>query len=447
MAYDAANGTVVLFGGQGRSTSLDDTWTWDGSVWSQAHPTTSPPALDEAQMAYDPVSHDIVLVGGRQSSVSNSGPIACPAVSGSSGYSGSTGSSGSKTSLPAILPACATIASPAAVTWLWNGSDWSKASGPTPDAVFGNGTLATDPVSGRAVLLARGPFAEPAVAEPGFACPLLSPTSAKNSNGEPECPLLPIATPSWTWDGHAWQQLPESASTPVDGLIGSAIIVDAVSGKLATFSGDFYAPIPTPLPCAGCIVGAPVPAQQSACCTGTESVWSGTSWHQVATFKNGPQTSGVTFVGDPATHSDVVLNGSGQTWVWTGTWKQVHPATTPPIVSSSASAYDAASGQVIVFGGYGATSHSAGLYDQTWTWDGTDWTQRGGASGPSVTIPVPIPVSVPPGLPCEPVVGPDLPVSSPIAQPQPICNGSSGAGSGGTGSATGVSAGSGVAAP
>src|SRR6202035_5580108 len=45
MAFDAANGTVVLFGGNGRSRSLGDTWIWDGSAWAQAHPSTSPPAL------------------------------------------------------------------------------------------------------------------------------------------------------------------------------------------------------------------------------------------------------------------------------------------------------------------------------------------------------------------------------------------------------------------
>ena len=34
MAYDAADGTLVLFGGEGRSGSLGDTWTWDGSAWT-----------------------------------------------------------------------------------------------------------------------------------------------------------------------------------------------------------------------------------------------------------------------------------------------------------------------------------------------------------------------------------------------------------------------------
>jgi len=32
MAYDAATGTAVLFGGGTRRRSFSDTWTWDGST-------------------------------------------------------------------------------------------------------------------------------------------------------------------------------------------------------------------------------------------------------------------------------------------------------------------------------------------------------------------------------------------------------------------------------
>src|SRR4029077_20885367 len=66
MAFDAANGTVVLFGGNGRTHSLGDTWIWDGSAWTQAHPSKSPPALSGAQLTSAPVSHDLVVVGGAR---------------------------------------------------------------------------------------------------------------------------------------------------------------------------------------------------------------------------------------------------------------------------------------------------------------------------------------------------------------------------------------------
>src|SRR5580698_500832 len=48
MAYDAALGEVVLFGG----SSGNQTWTYNGTTWTQQHPATSPPAVDLAQMAY-----------------------------------------------------------------------------------------------------------------------------------------------------------------------------------------------------------------------------------------------------------------------------------------------------------------------------------------------------------------------------------------------------------
>jgi hypothetical protein len=64
MAYDAATGTVVLFGGQSRTGRFGDTWTWDGTTWTQQHPAASPPALTEASMAYDAATGTVVLFGG-----------------------------------------------------------------------------------------------------------------------------------------------------------------------------------------------------------------------------------------------------------------------------------------------------------------------------------------------------------------------------------------------
>ena len=44
MAYDAATGTVVLFGGVfgGSHGEEDDTWTWDGSTWTKQAPGDQP---------------------------------------------------------------------------------------------------------------------------------------------------------------------------------------------------------------------------------------------------------------------------------------------------------------------------------------------------------------------------------------------------------------------
>ena len=39
MAYDAATGTVVLFGGRASDGLVfNDTWVWDGATWTKQFP-------------------------------------------------------------------------------------------------------------------------------------------------------------------------------------------------------------------------------------------------------------------------------------------------------------------------------------------------------------------------------------------------------------------------
>jgi hypothetical protein len=64
MAYDAARREVVMFGGTDGTNRLGDTWTWDGSTWTEQHPPASPPARDFMGMAYDAATSEVVLFGG-----------------------------------------------------------------------------------------------------------------------------------------------------------------------------------------------------------------------------------------------------------------------------------------------------------------------------------------------------------------------------------------------
>src|SRR5215468_2010500 len=65
MVYDAARDRVLLFGGSTGTTFHDDTWSWDGSRWTQLAPSLSPPARDQHVMAYDGARGRVVLFGGR----------------------------------------------------------------------------------------------------------------------------------------------------------------------------------------------------------------------------------------------------------------------------------------------------------------------------------------------------------------------------------------------
>ncbi|MFN0248408.1 MAG: DUF4215 domain-containing protein [Kofleriaceae bacterium] len=67
MAYDSSRQRTVLFGGQGATGELGDTWEFDGTEWS-AIPAVGPGPRSDAAMAYDPRRKRVVLLGGRSTS-------------------------------------------------------------------------------------------------------------------------------------------------------------------------------------------------------------------------------------------------------------------------------------------------------------------------------------------------------------------------------------------
>src|SRR5581483_9482505 len=84
--------------------------------------------------------------------------------------------------------------------------------------------------------------------------------------------------------------------------------------------------------------------------------------------------AGAAMAWDQATGTDVLFTTTGQTWTWNGSaWSQQSPASSPSARSFAAMAYDVKHGVVVLFGGLEGTS----TYDgDTWTWDGTSWTQQ-----------------------------------------------------------------------
>lgn len=75
MAFDAASGVVVLFGGaspglDGTTVTLDDTWTWNGTDWTQLVVSTSPSPRLWSAMAYDAAHGQVVMYGGTGSDYS-----------------------------------------------------------------------------------------------------------------------------------------------------------------------------------------------------------------------------------------------------------------------------------------------------------------------------------------------------------------------------------------
>ncbi|CAM6004240.1 unnamed protein product [Sphagnum balticum] len=59
------SGTTVLFGGQGTNSQFNDTWTFNGTAWTQKFPSVSPSVRSDAAMTYDSTNGIFVMFGGR----------------------------------------------------------------------------------------------------------------------------------------------------------------------------------------------------------------------------------------------------------------------------------------------------------------------------------------------------------------------------------------------
>src|SRR5436190_4452525 len=75
----------------------------------------------------------------------------------------------------------------------------------------------------------------------------------------------------------------------------------------------------------------------------------------------------------------------GDTWIWNGQeWSEQHPINKPPPRSFTTMAYDPAVGKIVLFGGW---CFSCGTYlNDTWEWDGNNWTQINTPTAPPPRI-------------------------------------------------------------
>lgn len=67
MAENISSRLTVLFGGSNENQPpylFDDTWVWDGNVWTKKSPPSQPSAREGARIAYLPASRLLVLFGG-----------------------------------------------------------------------------------------------------------------------------------------------------------------------------------------------------------------------------------------------------------------------------------------------------------------------------------------------------------------------------------------------
>lgn len=108
MAFDAARNETVLFGGAQGITRYGDTWTWDGTTWTE-RTVPGPSARTDAKMAWDPRRQRIVLFGGFDGAIQSD-------------------------------------------TWEWDGAAWTQRTTPTQPRPRQRHSLAYDPIRARLIL-------------------------------------------------------------------------------------------------------------------------------------------------------------------------------------------------------------------------------------------------------------------------------------------------------
>ena len=308
MAY--WNGQVVLFGGtangSGAGARFGDTWTWDGTNWTQAA-TTGPSARFDHAMAADPVASDIKLFGGMTQ--------ALPSLS---GYTNDL--------------------------WSWNGSAWSLVTTATAPSARRHHGMAFD--TGRNALVMFGG------------------TAGGSSN----------FADTWTWDSATgWNLLPSTVSPSA--RHAHSMSYDPVRREMLVHGGNTAASGN-----AGSqtwALAGPVPPQTF-------------DWRAARNTTPGDRhVHSLTWI--PTTQSTLMFGGAAtpggfvnEMWNWDGaTWTQIPtPAIAPSPRGGHFASYDLLRNRLVVFGGIISTATGA-TSDETWEWDGFSWTQKFPANKPS----------------------------------------------------------------
>src|SRR6266851_2173092 len=166
---------------------------------------------------------------------------------------------------------------------------------------------------------------------------------------------------TWEFDGLNWVQRTPTNSPPA--LVGSAMAFDANRHVSVMFGGSGF------------------PGESAATWE-----WDGANW-TLRTFTTSPSARLWTTMAYDSSRGRIVLFGGdgvgstdlGDTWEYDGsTWTRMTPANSPSARFGAAMAFDPGLGRVVLFGGRSAGQRVA----DTWEWDGTNWTQLTTSSAP-----------------------------------------------------------------
>ena len=233
MTFDSVRKVSVLFGGVSNAgTDFSDTWEWNGSTWTQMSPASNPGARDAFSLAFDSARGVVVLFGGEKCANK-----LC-------------------TSLTNLND-----------TWEWNGSNWTQMSTSTAPSPRLGMQMAFD--AARQVVVLFG-----------------------GTNCSASCTTVTEYADTWEWNGTTWAQ--KTPATSPTGRDSYGLAYDSLRGTTILFGG----------------YGS----------SGDTWEWNGTNWSQVTTSPSPPYRYYAPMVFDTA-HGRAVLYGGttgasdiGDTW-------------------------------------------------------------------------------------------------------------------------------------
>ncbi len=221
LAYDASRKSVVLFGGRATNGQpLFDTWTWDGSGWTNQHPAASP-AIRDGRMTYDAARQRVILFGTPIRMTEQTAPV------------------------------------PPGETWTWDGRSWQKeAPKSSPSARYAP-LMAYDTARKRVILFGGGGRPNESFGDTwawdGTTWLRLGTMISDDGKGSGGGAMaydeahqvtviydFPGGDPGdremWFFDGSTWSERP-AGTTPLP-LQGHGMVYDQALGRVVLFGGE-----------------------------------------------------------------------------------------------------------------------------------------------------------------------------------------------------------------
>jgi hypothetical protein len=289
MAFDSLTGDVLLFGG-GRlganATDLlfpRDTWTWNATGWHRLRTADAPPISSRSAFAFDRATGSAVLFGG-------------------------IGDAGS--------------------TWLWNGFSWQRLapSRHPPAGVFASAAF-----------------------DSGLHAIVLVTVCCQDSDPDHRTRLQ-----AWKWSAGNWILL----AAPNPPLLNRAPLItyDDSNGQLLLLT-DGTGPVRNDVDEV----------------TGSSTLWrlNSAGWQVVTATGQSPPFDPIRdrFAFDPASHEAVLFQGGDlPTWTWNGSRWKVQSRSGGPLYSSGL-VTDTTSGRALLFGGSVPSQDT----EEVWSWEAGRW--------------------------------------------------------------------------